>query len=57
MVIAAFFYSATFFFGAMGQGFRWNWFLVLATLCAAVIVVAEFFTRIVKRRVRDLVVY
>jgi hypothetical protein len=56
MVIAAFFYSATFLFGAMGQGFRWNWFLVLATLCAAVIVGAEVFIRPVKRRVRDLVV-
>jgi hypothetical protein len=56
MVIAAFFYSATFFIGAMGQGFRWNWFLVLATLCAAVIVGTEFFNRTVKRRARDLVV-
>jgi hypothetical protein len=56
MVIAAFFYSATFFFGAMGQGFRWNWFLVLATLCAAVIVGTEFVNRTVERRVRDLVV-
>jgi hypothetical protein len=56
MTIAAFFYSATFFFGAMGQGFRWNWFLVLATLCAAVIVGIEFFNRTVERRVRDRVV-
>lgn len=52
MVIAAFFYSATFFFGAMGQGFRWNWFLVLATLCAAVIVATDFFGALRRARTR-----
>jgi hypothetical protein len=46
MAMAAFFYTLTFFFGAMGQGFRWNWFLVVTTLVAAVVAGTEFVNRL-----------
>jgi uncharacterized membrane protein len=45
MAIGAFFYTMTFFFGAMGQGFRWNWFLVTTTVIAVVLMLAKLIRR------------
>lgn len=51
MVLAAFVYTLTFAVAAMGDTFRWNWFLVTATLTGLVIQASESLRAAVDRRV------
>ncbi len=50
MVLGAFVYTLTFAVAAMADTFRWNWFLVTATLVGLVVQGAETFESAVARR-------
>ena len=52
MELAAFVYTLTFAVAAMGETFRWNWFLVTATSVALVVQAVESYESAVERRVQ-----
>ena len=52
MELAAFVYTLTFAVAAMGETFRWNWFLVTATSVALVVQAVESYESAVEKRVQ-----